>query len=160
MLPCTGMSRYCLPFDCIASLLIDLSNKCIFFLFVCKRKEILQPNAEVEAFVNGEHTNIATRNARGLDPPMRERGVARLKGGNTPIQAIILLSDVDAAVRPLLSQIQNINKAIKDEYPDMDTLQAALQALQKYVVNTQEDRVAGSYTDLKIVGMPNLTRCT
>jgi hypothetical protein len=123
------------------------------FPFFCQRKEILHPNGKVEAFVKGEHTNIATRNARGLNPPMRERVVAMLKGGKTPIQAMSLLSDVDAAVRPLLSQIQHINKAMKHEYPDMDTMHAALVALQQYVVNTQEDWLAGSDTDLKILGI-------
>lgn len=107
----------------------------------------------MHAYVKGEHTDIATRLTRGLDPTMRTTVVALLKGGKKPLQVNSLLSEYDGAVRPLLSQIQNLNKNMKHEYPNMDTYHAALQALEPFVVKTQGDWEAGADTDVKVLGI-------
>jgi hypothetical protein len=62
-----------------------------------------------------------------------------LKAGMKPIQVESKLAEMDPVLRPLLSQIQGLNKTLKKVYPNMDTLHAAMVALAPFIANPQGD---------------------
>ena len=61
-----------------------------------------------------------------------------LKAGMKPIQVESKLADMDPAVRPLLSQIQGLNKMLKKVYPNMDTGRRLIQVRQH--IHVRADR--------------------
>ena len=76
-----------------------------------------------------------------------------LKAGMKPIQVESKLAEMDPAVRPLLSQIQGLNKILKKVYPNMDTLHAAMVALAPFIVDTPEKWASDLDDDLKVLGV-------
>ena len=70
-----------------------------------------------------------------------------------PIQVESKLAEMDSVVRPLLSQIQALNKTLKKIYPNMDTLHAAMVALEPFIVDTPEKWATGLDDDLKVLGV-------
>ncbi len=59
-----------------------------------------------------------------------------LNAGMKPIQVESKLAEMDSVVRPLLSQIQALNKTLKKVYPNMDKLHAAMVALEPCIATT------------------------
>ena len=76
-----------------------------------------------------------------------------LKAGMKPIQVESKLAEMDPVLRPLLSQIQGLNKTLKKVYPNMDTLHAAMVALAPFIADTPEKWASGLDDDLKVLGV-------
>jgi hypothetical protein len=113
----------------------------------------ITPDGKVTTSVSGVHSGIAARPARGIVSGVREKVADMLNAGMKPIQVESKLAEMDSVVRPLLSQIQALNKTLKKIYPNMDTLHAAMVALEPFIVDTPEKWATGLDDDLKVLGV-------
>lgn len=119
---------------------------------------MLHSDGTVHTFKRGVHTDIAGRRARGLDVEIRKNVVNLLTSGLTPLEVNNNLADMDPAARPLLSQIQSLNKRVKGNVPNMDTIHDAMIALQPSLCTTQAQWESGSATVVKVLGILSTVR--
>ena len=113
----------------------------------------ITPDGQVTTSVSGAHSGIAARPDRGIVSGVREKVADMLNAGMKPIQVESKLAEMDSVVRPILSQIQALNKTLKRVYPNMDTLHAATVALEPFIVDTPEKWATGLDDDLKVLGV-------
>jgi hypothetical protein len=109
--------------------LFSFCNDNILLFAVSLAQVDITPDGKVTTSVSGVHSGIAARPARGIVSGVREKVADMLNAGMKPIQVESKLAEMDSVVRPLLSQIQVLNKTLKKIYPNMDTLHAAMVAL-------------------------------
>jgi hypothetical protein len=139
--------------------LFSFCNDNILLFAVSLAQVDITPDGKVTTSVSGVHSGIAARPARGIVSGVREKVADMLNAGMKPIQVESKLAEMDSVVRPLLSQIQVLNKTLKKIYPNMDTLHAAMVALEPFIVDTPEKWATGSQSFRRGGPLTDSRRC-